>query len=609
MTAKLKFEDIKAHAQQLKAGSGNREASYNEVEEMYLLKDNDLPSEDHIKKTISPDARNVVQGVVRLLCGAEPIFTVPFDEDEPGAEATSTKLEKFAQAAWASSNKTRKRMVEHDAALMALLYDEVHIVVQSTKEMARLSKDPRLEKLAEECPLIFEVLPSKICNPQYDVLGLVAHYSERSMKVVDVITRWGSKAEKLLTGRSLYSNVTYCEYWNTTIHCVWIAEAGDQPIILVDHGFGFIPIASALVEGSELFDEESGQETRQMFLYGLMKSGLWKRQNLALTSLYTMIALTGTSTQFILHQGTPEDDVTIDLSKEIGVIKVPPTAKNFQQMQKNTIDPAVQQGLDIAERLGQESTIYSTALGQNMDANSYSMVALLNQIGRLPLTEYQRILSLLISEAMKIGLSILKQEGGAKVKAATKGKKSYSVVTLEKEDIPDNVSIDASLDVNQPQDDRSNAQLAAELTNPTNPLTSKRWAREKILKVGQSDDMEEEIWGEQAATLAWRGFVQQNLPMLIQMMTGENPIAGSPGGGQGQPMGQPGGQPQQQGPTPEQMAQLQQMQQMSEGQSQGVPMAAPRDLSAVPVQGAQGENMPPDLSSLSGMMGGGGYGG
>lgn len=602
MTAKLSFEDIKTHAQQLKAGSSTRDASYNEVEEMYLLKDSDLPSESHIKKTISPDARNVVQGVVRLLCGAEPIFTVPYDDDEPGAEANSSKLEKFAQAAWTASNKTRKRMVEHDAALMALLYDEVHIVVQSTKEMARLSKDPRLEKLAEECPLIFEVLPSKICYPQYDVLGLVAHYSERSMKVIDVMTRWGSKAEAILKDRGRYTTVTYCEYWDPTIHCVWISEAGDKPLMLADHGLGCIPIASALIEGSELFDEESGQETRQMFLYGLMKSGLWKRQNLALTSLYTMIALTGTSTQFILHQGQETDDVKIDLSKEIGVIKVPPSAKGFQQMQKTTIDPSVSQGLDIAERLGQESTIYSTALGKSMDATSYSMVALLNQIGRLPLVEYQRVLSLVISEAMKIGLTILAQEGGAKVKAAAKGKKTYSVIQLEKEDIPENVTIEASLDVNQPQDDRANAQLAAEITNPQNPLASKRWAREKILKIGQSVDMEEEIWSEQAATLAWRALIQQNLPMLVQAMTGTNPISGAPGG-------------QQQGPTPEQISQIQQMkqmqqaQQMSEGQDQGVPMAAPRDLSAIPVQGAQDQNIPPDLSGLAGMAGGGGYGG
>jgi hypothetical protein len=100
-----------------------------------------------------------------------------------------------------------------------------------------------------------------------------------------------------------------------------------------------------------------------------------------------------------------------------------------------------------------------------------------------------------------------------------------------------------------PQDDRQNAAIAIQLAGSDNPMVSKRFARENYLNIGQSDDMQEEIWGERVAEMRYSvesqkemiklQAQQQQLQQQAQAQQAQQPQPGQPGQAPEQP--QPGG--------------------------------------------------------------------
>ena len=492
-----KFDDVSSYAEEVIGGYSQRDTMYRALENMFLLEGAELPTGSDVKQTISPDARNALLGAVRLLTAADPKFRVPFEMNNDTAKQASSSMEVAAQVAWYECGRIRQKALTPEIALQALLYSEIHIAVNLTADILATAKGPlqkRAQMIASRTPLMFEPLSPAICYPVNGPYGLSSHVTSQDLNVVDVKSRWG---DKFKTDKSDFDTVTYREYWDYERHTAWVS--GDKtPIIDEVNKLGFIPIGTQIVEGSDMYTQQA-QQRRQPFLYTLWKSGLWNRQNLSLTVLYTLIFGIGANPMFIWKRNDPTKASPQRNHDLAGGLLIIDQGEEYQSLLKQTIDPSITQGLTIADDKATASTIYRQTLGEPLGANApYSMVAMLNQAGRLPLVPYQRAMSVGIAEAMQDGFSMLRATGGGKAFdfMSTTGK----TASLTSKDIPEKFVFTADVDIKLPQDQRENVMIAVQGTSGPEPLFSKRWAREQYLEIEQSDQMEVEIWQEKMAT-------------------------------------------------------------------------------------------------------------
>jgi hypothetical protein len=150
-------------------------------------------------------------------------------------------------------------------------------------------------------------------------------------------------------------------------------------------------------------------------------------------------------------------------------------------------------------------------------------VSLLNQVGRLPLSSPQKRGGWGIGYAMELIMEMMKD---ANKKRKLKTKEGF--IEFDPNEIPDDLIIEGSLEVDLPQDQMSQANIAQLITQ--SGLASRRWAREKILNIGQSEEMDKEIWTDQAAMQQFQMIqqqmaqieMQQQMAMQQQAMAGRN---------------------------------------------------------------------------------------
>lgn len=506
----MEFQDIRSYAEEIKSGFSERDGLYDKVEDAYLLRDVGLPQYDWIKPTISPDARNKTQGAARLLTATDPKWSVPRDKNKGDMDETiASQVEKAAAMIWAGSNRVRGKPVHYNAALAALLYGQVDIAVNVTKEIMEMESNPvrkkRIERALGRTPLLFEVLSPRICYPVYDSFGLVAHYTYRSMKVIDVIGRWGDKARAVMANKKMTDSVDYCEFWNEEFHSVWVSGAA-EPIMHVEHGLTSIPIASATIEGGDMFEDE---EVYQPFLYSTIKSHFHERQSLMLTLMFSTAFSTGATPLTVYKTGTPDKELQIDYSQPGGLIVID-NNESLEPLKREVIDRSMAELYQIAGEKVNESTIYGQTLGEPLGGNApFSMVAMLSQSGRLPLVPYQRMLSAVITNAMGIGFDRLRQSGNQ-----LSISKNDSAIDLNLKDIPENLELIATLDIEMPQDNMSDSRMAIELTK--NNLISKERARGRHLQIEQSDEEDKQIMKEMIREIMLQNYVQQAVTQMQQ---------------------------------------------------------------------------------------------
>ena len=548
-----------------------RDQANKEMENIFLLKDpGDLPQEKHIKLTLSPDGRNALQGAVRLLTAADPKWSVPEEMNEL-LDNSSSSLEKLAGAIYQAAGRVQGRPRHYDTTLSGLLYGECILIPTCTKDLVEAAP-PKLKKRFEDVfastPLIFDNVPPSGAYPVYDNLGLSMFHSFRQMKVRDIKQRWAT-AEKLIGSLKDSEMKTVGEYWDYDQHVIWI-DGVDGALIDATNDYGFIPVAAGITEGSELFTG-SDQHTRQPFLYTLWKSDMWKRQNLALTVMYSNIFTMGANPTNIFKTSDPGRlTPTVDYSTPGGLAVILPN-EDFGPMAKNVIDQSLMQGLDIAQTKGIESTIYRQALGEPLGGNApFSMVAMLSQAGRLPLIPYQRMISHVIGDAMAKGLRMLKMHEGA-----FSVRDSKSLVEIEANALPERIEIECTLDIDMPQDQAANAQIATAVTAGDTPLMSVETAQKKFMGIEQPEEELQKIWSERAAAVQFMTYLQQQAQQAQQQQQQQQqqqPQGGPPQQLPPEMMGQ-GGLPQ--GMTPEMMAQLQQQGGMPDPRSTGAQPGIP----------------------------------
>lgn len=599
---KKTIEEIRSYAEEIIQGYAERDALYIEIEDAYLLNEVGMPDKDWVKVTMSPDARNKALGAVRLLTASDPKWTVPRDKNKDDLEEKiASNLEKAAAMMWNAAGRVGKTPIHYNAVLSGILYGQVDIAIISMNELIKAESNPakkkRLQKVARKTPLMFEVISPKVCYPVYDAFGLAAHVVLRELKVVDVKNRIGTVAEEQLQGKKNTDVVDFYEYWDETWHAIWLGGY-DEPLLLSEHKLPSIPVASAIVEGGDLFDDDYKW---QPFLYTTIRSKLHARSSLMLTVQFSNVFATGANPVMVYETNNIDKPLRIDYDTPGGVIKIE-RGEGLSPLKRETIDNSIKEMYQISQQKTDESTMYSQTLGEPLGGNApYSMVALLSQSGRLPLIPYQRMVSNVITDAMQLGIDILRSQGTRKFKVGNE-QVGYD---LDLSVIPEDIELVANLDIEMPQDEFQQARIAMEVVK--SGLLSIERSRERYLNVGQSDQETKQIYKEKyvdfLANLEFQKKAQEaqmQQQMEQQQMMQQQQGMGQPGmPPQGMPPEQMQGQMQGQIP-PEMMAQMQAQQgQMPPGQDQmmegmagvpgGMPMQMPQQL---PGQNPE-EGMPP----------------
>ena len=482
--------EIKDSAEELKSKYASRDELFTELEQIAFLDWADRgnvqarAAEGNVKITVSPDPRNQFLSSVQLLSSAIPLFKIPNSARYLGGESS---LERFINGLWNEMNKLYGSSLLYDMIFSAQLYGEVHFATTDMQDFLGYYKkkgtayERRAKRAAKRSPFLGEVFNAHECYADYDKLGLVAHYRRVKTKARMVAGEHGDAGVKAVLGLSDGDDVFYNEWWDLDDHAIWLDE-GEQ-IMIGEHEMPFIPIETVITDGSQHMFKDTRYQ-RQPFLYAVAKSGLWERQNLSLSALYTLIFETGFSPLFAYQRNQEGKELDLDFSGPFTVVNLD-QGEGFTSLGKNIVDPSIEIGMNIANALVEDSTIFRTARGQSIGANAaYSTHALLTQSGRLPLVTPQKRIEWLLGSSMEKCLERMATGGNRKVR-------SMIEEALDDVKIPEDAVVEATLEVRMPQDNLQAANIATALKQAG--LVSDEWIQGKLLQIEQPEEMRKEI--------------------------------------------------------------------------------------------------------------------
>jgi hypothetical protein len=557
------IEDAKRHAQDLMNKYYDQKKAMEEMDAIYFMEWEDKPTgRDGYKFTTSPSGRNALLGAIRLMTSTEPIFSVPFDKNNDKAKAISEHLEKFCSTVWYHSGRFKGIPLEQPIVDSLLRYGMYALAIFDTKDLydmfvnnkASKAKVNQLDRLVKSTPYFLEAWDPRGVYPEWGRFGMEAVYRNVTMTVGEVIDQFGEKAVQeymSLDNSSKSDYVQYADYWDLEKHIAWISASttggneiiAGEPLVDKEHDLPCIPIVVQTGEGSYIDNEPERQAIP--FLYTLKESGLWERQNLELTMMYTNLFDIAANPSYV-YKTVGEDNLVVDHDVPGSAVKLRP-GEDYYPLQKDVINKDMLQGLSIADRLVEESTLYRQALGGtgNLGANvAFSTVSLLNQVGRLPLTAPQKRGGWGIATACEYMFEMLKDRGSIRQLKTKEG-----ILEFDPKEIPDDLIVEAKLEVDLPQDQMNQANIAQLVTQAG--LASRRWARENILNIGQSEAMDKEIWDDQASSQVYQMILQnlqqqEMMKQQQQMMMAQQQQAQA---GRNAPQNMPNQQPQQRGPV------------------------------------------------------------
>lgn len=513
------------HAQDLIADYTDQKDMMEDVDKMYFMDWDDKPKGREFKFTTSPSARNALLGAIRIMTSTEPKFSVPFDTNRKEAKAISETIEKFCKTVWYHSGRFRGVPLEQAAIESLLRYGMMVLSITSTQDLKEMydlngaskAQMNQVNRLVESTPYLFEAWDPKGVYPEWGRFGLSAVYRTVEMTVAQVIDQFGEEPVIKIIGddpAGLNERVQYADYWDLEKHMAWISSTvtggetviAGNPIVDKKHELPCIPIVVQTSEGSYIDAKKEYQAIP--FLYGVLKGELWQRQNLELTYLYTNLFQIAANPQYKHISPNKQDDLVVDHSVPGGRVVLGPN-EDLVPLEKDVINKDMLHGLTIADQLMEESTIYRQALGgtAGLGANvAFSTVSLLNQVGRMSLISPQKRGAWALGTICELMMELIKDKNELQ---RAKGREGF--IDFDPKQIPDDLIIEAKLEVDLPQDLMSQANIAQLVTQAG--LASRRWAREEILGIGQSEEMDKEIWDDQAAMQAY-----QKILMAMQQM-------------------------------------------------------------------------------------------
>lgn len=500
--AEKTLDDIKDLAQRLVAHYSARDAMYLEMRQMLHMEWTDPPTGDWIKATMSPSAYNAVIGAVRLMVSTEPQMNVPYDEANAESKQVSSKIEQACKAMWAGAGRVAQRPVHYEVVFSALMFAEICASVTRTADLLRYAEGSgdkaqiaRMKHVAAQTPYMFHVYNPIHCYGDFDMYGLRGMLRKAPTTWAECKATWGKKAEESVSGKFIadhkeYAPVTLYDWWDWEYRAVWL-DGADDPVLLEPHKLEFLPVVDQIVDGTMLFDRPELQ--RFPLLYAMWKSELWKRENLGLTTVFSLIHALGSNPLLQMETDDPDKPTQIDRSVPGGIAKVA-KGERLSPLLEKVVDPEQYKGLTLAQQLNEESTVPKMAFGAPpQQVMAFSAISLLATSGRLPLTATKQMGGEAIANLLTAALTWYKAnppEGG---KFYDRGKGSYIEITPA--EIPERVPMRVNLEPDLPTDKMNLANIGLALKG--SGLASDRWIRENILTMGQSESMDKEVWMEQ----------------------------------------------------------------------------------------------------------------
>jgi len=501
-----RFGEIGQEADALMRDYSERDKMHEAMENIYLaewLDGRPKRQDDEVKLTMAPDLTNKMIGAHRLLTSTEPQPSMPFDKNDPVAQEASNWMEKAARMMLQASGRIQGVPVHVDAVLSAIVFGEVHLLIENLAEQVEMmpknaakARRKRLERAAEKTPLLFRSVHPAMGYCAADRLGMYGYMRRYKTTIRELIEEWPG----VDFGTDMRKEVVVRDWYDLEYRIAWI-EGEPKPFFMRKHGLPAIPVVVQVAEGNNLLDKP--EKRIRPFAYTAWKTQMDRRLHLALTALFTNIFAFASRPTFIheVPAGTP--DKALDEDGE--VIRLIKGQEDFRPLlSKGAIDPALIQGIEIAQNKLTQSTIFDQALGEPLGANApYSMVALLHQAGRLPLVSPQKMTGWALATALEKGFEWLR-ENGKSVEMKFQGES----LEIDPQQIPETFSFDVRLEIDLPVDHLQQANTASVIKGQG--LASKRWIRENLLSIGDSESMDEEIWSEDMA--------DQLAMMLFQQM-------------------------------------------------------------------------------------------
>lgn len=514
------LKSIVKRAKTLEATFNKRGELFKIYREMFFMDNLQQPASGQIdrrdwKLTASPSARNEVIGMKRLLDTSD-LHVKVMEGGQPSRK--SDKIETALKRMLAVSGEGKGARVESDAMLSAVLYGPVILGAEAIADTLTVKSLPpykksHYQKLQRKTPFLIKTI-----NPE-------EHYAEIDDGMV-ILSEWKYK----LTGAKIKArhgelkandSMEYVvrDIFTPEYHIITIDGVGDM--YAKKHTLGCVPVVVSFSGGTELF--HTPEEQLNSFLFAKAKGGLADRENMILTSIFTQLNIQGLlGTMYWIDPENAPENITIDYQNGVRFAKGKVSAQNSQ-----VIDPIVFQIKNMLDDLSGQSTIYKQTLGENINAGTFSSLAMLSSAGKLPLIDPQRALQNAFRDIFLHILYRIKQEG-------------IGNDLIPPSEIPEDVDIEVTFEPKLPQDNLRNSQMAVNLGD----LVSDEWKLTNLLQEGDAAAMQRQVAKEKIfKTLLAKATEDPNSPVMQQLMT---MIFGGLMGGSGH--GQP--TPPQNTPTP-----------------------------------------------------------
>ncbi len=452
---------------------------YTDIFNMIWTMKKDIEGIDNVITTISPSIRNRILGMRRLLDGTE----IHIDVDTMDTNFDKDGLERSMRRWLAQSTKIANKRIVSEMALSALLFGEIQIGLDSTKgrieQVSELRKD-RAKQVAEQIPFLPKVWHPNQGRYLTDDYGITNFSREIETTWGAVQSVYGRHLSTEQLGKKATDKCIVLHFWTLDKYMLFV----DKTCILAQqHDFKEIPVVVQLVDGSELFDAIEDQ--RQSVMYAVDKAGYYDQQNSIMTMMASIIFAMGVSPMY-KHQlppGYEDRKLDIDYSKPGAPIHLLPGETYEPLDNRGLVDPALMDLYKRNEMSIEESTIYNTALGAPVESNiAFSTVSLLAQQGRLPLAGPQHAIGDAIGALMELGIRIMGASTGAFEKNG---------ININPKSLPEDLQINASIDIKLPQDKLQLANIAHLLKG--DGLVDLEWIQSNILNISDTSKMRKNI--------------------------------------------------------------------------------------------------------------------
>ena len=513
MKVKDEFLRISKHCETLKTTHGPRVEMQDAMVDAFLLKwDEEKATKDvmeGVKITLSPDIRNRILGAVRLLIATAPQFKLSSNLNVQAVMDISSTLEEIALRMFNASGFVMQEPCHYEAVMSAILHDEVHILIDKSEDYLDTGTEVdkfRSEQIAYSAPYTYNIVDPRKGFPEYDNRGIRTYTRHEEYCIGEIVDMFGEdivaknykgyKEEKRNDKKNLW------QHWDYIWRYAWLDGAAEF-MIKERHGLPFLPVSTVIGSAWKQFEKE--EDRRQPFAYTVWKSGIWNRQNLALTVAYTNLFKMGASPAISRYANEAGQKPKIEFENGVNFWDVPRGAKLEVEDLSKIVNKDLVALLQLADSKVEESTIYSQTLGEPLGANApFSMVALLHQAGRLPLLVPQLKAGFVIADAVFKTMVWSAKEG------FDSNDYEHIFGDFKISDIPEHFAMNCKLDVALPQDDMQNATIAKNLRGD-DAIVTREYIQSNIMNIENAEKMNKAIQDEKGSDLRFEYYVAEEL--------------------------------------------------------------------------------------------------